>query len=130
MLRPALLTGDQPVLPKQEEMLPEPLSPYAVAKLVGEYYCQVLHEGFMASRPSRYVISMSLGQRQDPGSQYSGVISRFISALISGRANRQYLEMANSRGDFTYVDNVVEANLRGGGKPGLGVGRVINIGKW
>jgi UDP-glucose 4-epimerase len=117
--------GDQPVLPKQEEMLPEPLSPYAVAKLVGEYYCQVFTRVYGLETVALRYFNV-FGPRQDPGSQYSGVISRFISALISGDRPTIFGDGEQSR-DFTYVDNVVEANLRAA-ETRTGVGRVINIG--
>ena len=117
--------GDQPVLPKHEEMLPEPLSPYAVAKLVGEYYCQVFTRVYGLETVALRYFNV-FGPRQDPGSQYSGVISRFISALLSGERPVIFGDGEQSR-DFTYVDNVVEANLRAA-ETKTGIGRVINIG--
>src|SRR5205807_9547549 len=69
--------GDQPELPKHENMRPDPLSPYAVAKLVGEYYCQVFSRVYGLETVSLRYFNV-FGPRQDPGSQYSGVISRFI----------------------------------------------------
>jgi UDP-glucose 4-epimerase len=75
--------GDQPTLPKVEQMLPDPLSPYAVAKLVGEYYCQVFTRVYGLETVSLRYFNV-FGPRQDPGSQYSGVVSRFISSLLSG----------------------------------------------
>ena len=77
--------GDQPTLPKVENMLPEPLSPYAVAKLVGEQYCQVFTRVYGLETLSLRYFNV-FGPRQDPSSQYSGVISRFISALLEWRA--------------------------------------------
>ncbi|MFL6333390.1 MAG: SDR family oxidoreductase [Pyrinomonadaceae bacterium] len=115
--------GDQETLPKTEEMRPEPLSPYAAAKLVGEYYCQVWSRvyGFETACLRYFNV---FGPRQDPSSQYSGVISRFISALASGGRPVIYGDGEQSR-DFTYVSNVVDGNLRAAESP-LAVGRVIN----
>ncbi|HEX5888502.1 MAG TPA: NAD-dependent epimerase/dehydratase family protein, partial [Pyrinomonadaceae bacterium] len=73
--------GDQPTLPKSEQMAPDPLSPYAVAKLVGEYYCQVFTRVYGLETVSLRYFNV-FGPRQDPGSQYSGVVSRFISCLL------------------------------------------------
>jgi UDP-glucose 4-epimerase len=116
--------GDQPTLPKKEDMLPEPLSPYAAAKLFGEYYCQVFTRVYGLETVSLRYFNV-FGPRQDPSSQYSGVISRFISALLSGERPVIYGDGEQSR-DFTYIDNVVEANLRAA-ETTRGIGRVINI---
>jgi nucleoside-diphosphate-sugar epimerase len=116
--------GDQPTLPKAEEMRPEPLSPYAAAKLVGEYYCQVWSRVYNFETACLRYFNV-FGPRQDPSSQYSGVISRFISALASGGRPVIYGDGEQSR-DFTYVSNVVDGNLRAAESP-LAVGRVINV---
>jgi nucleoside-diphosphate-sugar epimerase len=116
--------GDQPTLPKVESMLPEPLSPYAVAKLVGEHYCQVFTRVYGLETVSLRYFNV-FGPRQDPSSQYSGVISRFISALLSGERPIIYGDGEQSR-DFTYIDNVVDANLKASESTGA-VGQVINI---
>jgi len=116
--------GDQPTLPKVESMLPEPLSPYAVAKLVGEHYCQVFTRVYGLETVSLRYFNV-FGPRQDPSSQYSGVISRFISALLSGERPVIYGDGEQSR-DFTYIDNVVDANLKASESTGA-VGQVINI---
>jgi nucleoside-diphosphate-sugar epimerase len=116
--------GDQPTLPKQEEMSPDPLSPYAVAKLVGEYYAQVFTRVYGLETVSLRYFNV-FGPRQDPSSQYSGVVSRFISALLSDERPVIYGEGEHSR-DFTYIDNVVEANLLAA-ETAKGVGKVINI---
>jgi nucleoside-diphosphate-sugar epimerase len=116
--------GDQPTLPKSENMSPEPLSPYAVAKLVGEYYSQVFTRVYgLETLTLRYF--NVFGPRQDPSSQYSGVISRFISALLSDEQPVIYGDGEQSR-DFTYIDNVVAANLKAA-ETTKGIGRVINI---
>lgn len=116
--------GDQPTLPKVETMLPEPLSPYAVAKLVGEHYCQVFTRVYGLETVSLRYFNV-FGPRQDPSSQYSGVISRFISVLLSGERPVIYGDGEQSR-DFTYIDNVVDANLKAA-ESVKGVGQVINV---
>ena len=116
--------GDQPTLPKVEDMLPDPLSPYAVAKLVGEYYCQVFTRVYGLETVSLRYFNV-FGPRQDPSSQYSGVISRFIAALLSGEQPVIYGDGEQSR-DFTYIANVVEANLRAA-ETTKGIGAVINV---
>ncbi|HEY8411910.1 MAG TPA: SDR family oxidoreductase [Pyrinomonadaceae bacterium] len=116
--------GDQPTLPKSEQMLPDPLSPYAVAKLVGEYYCSVFTRVYGLETVSLRYFNV-FGPRQDPTSQYSGVVSRFISALFGNGRPVIYGDGEQSR-DFTYIDNIVAANLsaaNAGGAPG----KVINV---
>jgi nucleoside-diphosphate-sugar epimerase len=116
--------GDQPTLPKEEKMLPEPLSPYAVAKLVGEYYCQVFTRVYSLETLSLRYFNV-FGPRQDPSSQYSGVISRFISALLKDEQPVIYGDGEQSR-DFTYIDNVVDANLKAA-ETTRGLGSIINV---
>lgn len=116
--------GDQPTLPKDEEMRPDPLSPYAVAKLVGEYYCQVFTRAYNLETVCLRYFNV-FGPRQDPSSEYSGVISRFISALLSNEQPIIYGDGEQSR-DFTYIADVVAANMRAA-ETSLGVGRVINF---
>src|SRR6185436_17648532 len=116
--------GDQPTLPKVETMLPDPLSPYAVAKLVGEYYCQVFTRVYGLETVSLRYFNV-FGPRQDPGSQYSGVVSRFISALLSGEQPVIYGDGEQSR-DFTYIENVVAANLSAAEAKDA-AGKVINV---
>jgi nucleoside-diphosphate-sugar epimerase len=116
--------GDQPTLPKVEDMTPQPLSPYAAAKLVGEYYCQVWSRTYGFETVSLRYFNV-FGPRQDPGSQYSGVISRFIAALMSGERPVIFGDGEQSR-DFTYISNVVEANLRAA-ETTRGIGEVINV---
>src|SRR6185503_2706580 len=101
--------GDQPTLPKSEQMSPDPLSPYAVAKLVGEYDCRVFTRVYGLETVSLRYFNV-FGPRQDPGSQYSGVVSRFISSLLGNGTPMIYGDGEQSR-DFTYIDNVVAANL-------------------
>jgi nucleoside-diphosphate-sugar epimerase len=116
--------GDQPTLPKSEGMAPDPLSPYAVAKLVGEYYCQVFTRVYGLETVSLRYFNV-FGPRQDPGSQYSGVVSRFISALFADERPVIYGDGEQSR-DFTYIENVVGANLSAASAAGA-VGKVINV---
>jgi nucleoside-diphosphate-sugar epimerase len=116
--------GDQPTLPKAEQMLPDPLSPYAVAKLVGEYYCQVFTRVYGLETVSLRYFNV-FGPRQDPASQYSGVVSRFISALLSGERPVIFGDGEQSR-DFTYIDNVVAANLSAASAKDA-AGKVINV---
>jgi nucleoside-diphosphate-sugar epimerase len=116
--------GDQPTLPKSEQMSPDPLSPYAVAKLVGEYYCRVFTRVYGLETVSLRYFNV-FGPRQDPGSQYSGVVSRFISSLLSGERPVIYGNGEQSR-DFTYIDNVVGANLKAAEASGAS-GKVINV---
>jgi nucleoside-diphosphate-sugar epimerase len=116
--------GDQPTLPKVETMQPDPLSPYAVAKLVGEYYCQVFTRVYGLETVSLRYFNV-FGPRQDPGSQYSGVVSRFISSLCSGERPVIYGDGEQSR-DFTYIDNVVAANLSAASAKDA-AGKVINV---
>ena len=102
--------GDTPTLPKVETIRPEPLSPYAVAKLVGEYYCSVFYKVFGLETISLRYFNV-FGPNQDPTSQYAAAIPAFVTA-ISERSKPPtiYGDGEQSR-DFTYVDNVVDANL-------------------
>ena len=116
--------GDQPTLPKEERMLPEPLSPYAVAKLVGEYYCEVFTRVYGLETLSLRYFNV-FGPRQDPSSPYSGVVSRFISALLGNERPVIFGDGEQSR-DFTFIDNVVQANLSAATTT-KGIGQVMNI---
>jgi nucleoside-diphosphate-sugar epimerase len=101
--------GDTKVLPKVETMTPRPRSPYALEKLTGELYVRIFAELFgMETLTLRYF--NVFGPRQDPGSPYSGVISLFCTALQAGKTPVIYGDGKQSR-DFTFVDNVVSANL-------------------
>ncbi len=116
--------GDQPVLPKVETMQPDPLSPYAAAKLTGEYYCRAFSNVYGLETMSLRYFNV-FGPRQNPSSAYSGVISRFIDALLSGTTPVIYGDGEQTR-DFTYVANVVDANIRAA-LASDGVGRTLNI---
>jgi len=116
--------GNQEVLPKEETMLPEPLSPYAAAKLMGEYYCQVFNNVYQLETLCLRYFNV-FGPRQNPSSQYSGVISRFVDALMSNKTPVIYGDGETSR-DFTYIDNVVDANLKAA-QTTKGIGQVMNV---
>jgi nucleoside-diphosphate-sugar epimerase len=115
--------GDQEILPKVETMRPEPLSPYAAAKLMGEYYCQVFSNVYNLETICLRYFNV-FGPRQNPSSQYSGVISRFIDALMSGKTPVIFGDGEQSR-DFTYIANVVNANVKAA-QTDKGIGKVIN----
>jgi len=102
--------GDTPTLPKRETMTPNPLSPYAAEKLSGEHYLRIFHRLFGLETLSLRYFNI-FGPRQDPSSPYSGVISRFATALIAGQTPVIFGDGLQSR-DFTYVGNVIDANLR------------------
>ncbi len=102
--------GGNPKLPKREDMLPAPLSPYAVQKLTSEHYCRVFHSLYGLNTFCLRYFNV-YGPRQDPTSQYAAVIPRFISALRAGRRPLIYGDGLQTR-DFTFVDDVVAANLR------------------
>ncbi|MBK7705163.1 MAG: SDR family oxidoreductase [Acidobacteria bacterium] len=115
--------GNQPTLPKVETMRPEPLSPYAGAKLMGEYYCQIFNRVYGLETISLRYFNV-FGPRQNPSSMYSGVISRFVDALMGGKTPVIYGDGETSR-DFTYVANVVDANIRAA-QTANGLGEVMN----
>jgi nucleoside-diphosphate-sugar epimerase len=116
--------GQNPVLPKSEDLAPLPISPYAVAKLAGEGYCRSFWRVYGLETVCLRYFNI-FGPRQDPLSQYSAVIPSFISALLERRAPTIYGDGEQSR-DFTYVDNVVEANLLAASSAD-GIGEVFNI---
>lgn len=101
--------GSNPTLPKHEELAPAPFSPYAVAKLAGEGYCRSFHEVYGLPTVALRYFNV-FGPRQDPLSQYSAVVPKFIAALLNDESPYVHGDGEQSR-DFTYVDNVVRANL-------------------
>jgi nucleoside-diphosphate-sugar epimerase len=117
--------GDTELLPKVEEMPPDPLSPYALQKLVGERYCQLYYRLYGLETVSLRYFNV-FGPSQDPHSEYSAVIPKFIAAMQAKKAVTVYGDGEQSR-DFTYVDNVVDANLKALRAP-QAAGRVCNIG--
>ena len=101
--------GDTPTLPKHEEMPPNPLSPYALQKHVGEHYCRLFYQLYGLETISLRYFNI-FGPKQDPNSLYSAVIPKFIDALLEGRSPVIFGDGEQSR-DFTYIENVVQANL-------------------
>jgi nucleoside-diphosphate-sugar epimerase len=116
--------GETPELPKREGMTPQPLSPYALSKLAGEQYCVVFHRIYGLEAAALRYFNV-FGPRQDPESQYAAVVPRFITSLLSGRRPVVFGDGLQSR-DFTFVENVVEANLLASRAPGA-AGQVFNI---
>lgn len=116
--------GDQPTSSKRETDLPMPLSPYAVAKLAGEFYCQAYYHSFGLETVGIRYFNV-FGPRQDPDSPYSAVIPLFVSRILSGQRPIVFGDGLQSR-DFSYVSNVVHGNLLAAERPNIG-GRIINV---
>jgi nucleoside-diphosphate-sugar epimerase len=116
--------GDTPTLPKHEEMAPNPLSPYALQKLVGEQYMTMFTRLYGLETVTIRYFNV-FGPRQDPGSAYSGVISRFLLALTEGEPPVIFGDGEQTR-DFTYVANVVDGVLRAA-ESSNAAGEVINV---
>jgi UDP-N-acetylglucosamine/UDP-N-acetyl-alpha-D-glucosaminouronate 4-epimerase len=117
--------GESPILPKSEDMPAEPISPYGVTKYVGELYAQVFGRVYGLENACVRYFNV-FGPRQDPSSQYSGVLSRFMYAVIHNRQPVVFGDGEQSR-DFTYVANVVDETLRACEAPGAS-GQVFNGG--
>lgn len=117
--------GNAPELPKRESMLPEPVSPYAVQKVAGEHYLASYTRTFGLETISLRYFNI-FGPRQDPSSQYSGVLARFIAMMIAGETPTIFGDGQTSR-DFTYIDNVVSANLLAAKAPSSVAGGVFNV---
>ncbi|MHC4876223.1 MAG: SDR family oxidoreductase [Planctomycetota bacterium] len=117
--------GNDPEMPKRESQLPQVLSPYAAAKLAGELYCEAFASSFDIETVRLRYFNI-FGPRQDPDSPYSAVIPLFVSALVEGRQPTIFGDGEQSR-DFTYVGNVVEANLKAAHTAGVS-GNVYNVG--
>jgi UDP-N-acetylglucosamine/UDP-N-acetyl-alpha-D-glucosaminouronate 4-epimerase len=118
--------GDTPTLPKREDMPPNPISPYAVAKLAGEYYMTSFWRCYGLETVSLRYFNI-FGPRQDPNSPYSGVLAKFITQMLRGEQPTIFGDGQQSR-DFTYVENVVNANLLACKAPAEKVaGKVFNI---
>ncbi len=116
--------GDTPTLPKVETMSPSPLSPYAAAKLVGEYYCSVFSKCFGLETISLRYFNV-FGPYQDPTSQYAAAIPAFVTAILKDKPPTVFGDGRQSR-DFTYVENVVDANLLAA-RTRRTAGEVVNI---
>ncbi len=118
--------GDTPTLPKHEDMKPDPISPYAVGKLASEHYLTSFYRCYQLETVSLRYFNV-FGPRQDPSSPYSGVLAKFITAMLRGEQPAIFGDGEQSR-DFTYIDNAVEANLLACKAPSAQVaGQVFNI---
>ena len=118
--------GDTPTLPKREDMLPSPISPYAVSKLAGEFYMQSFFRVYGLETVSLRYFNV-FGPYQDPSSQYSGVLAKFIPTMLRGEVPTMYGDGGQSR-DFTYIENVVNANLLAARAPADRVaGNIFNV---
>ena len=118
--------GDTPTLPKHEQMVPNPISPYAVAKLASEYYMVSFYRCYGLETVCLRYFNI-FGPRQDPTSPYSGVLAKFITQMLRGEQPTIFGDGEQSR-DFTYIDNTVEANLLAcKASREQAAGRVINV---
>src|SRR5215472_6178388 len=118
--------GDTPTLPKHEEMKPNPISPYAVAKLASEYYMVSFYRCYGLETVCLRYFNI-FGPRQDPTSPYSGVLAKFITQMLAGEQPTIFGDGKQSR-DFTYIDNAVHANLLAAKAPADQVaGQVFNV---
>jgi UDP-glucose 4-epimerase len=116
--------GENPILPKSEDLVPLPIAPYAVAKLAAEGYCRSFWNTYGLETVCLRYFNV-FGPRQDPLSQYSAVIPSFIAALLDRRRPTIYGDGEQSR-DFTYVENIVEANMLAAASTD-GIGQTFNI---
>jgi len=118
--------GDTPTLPKREDMVPNPISPYAVAKLASEYYMTSFYRCYGLETVSLRYFNI-FGPRQDPSSPYSGVLAKFITSMLRNEEITIFGDGKQSR-DFTYIDNAVSANLLACKAPAMEVaGKVFNV---
>ncbi len=118
--------GDTPTLPKHEAMKPDPISPYAVAKLAGEHYMVSFYRCYGLETVCLRYFNV-FGPRQDPSSPYSGVLAKFITLMLRGEQPTIFGDGEQSR-DFTYIDNVVKGNLLACQAPASQVaGQVFNL---
>ncbi len=118
--------GDTPTLPKHEGMTPNPISPYAVAKLASEHYMISFYRCYGLETVALRYFNI-FGPRQDPSSPYSGVLAKFITLMLRGEQPTIFGDGEQSR-DFTYIDNAVEANLLACEAPASeAAGKVFNV---
>jgi UDP-glucose 4-epimerase len=118
--------GDTPNLPKDEQMLPSPISPYAVQKLASELYMTSFHRVYELETVSLRYFNI-FGPKQDAASPYSGVLAKFITALLQDQTPTIYGDGKQSR-DFTYIDNAVQANIKAAAAPAEKVaGQIFNV---
>ncbi len=118
--------GDTPQLPKQESMPPRPRSPYAAAKLTGEFYARAFHSSYGLETVALRYFNV-FGPRQDPESQYAAVVPNFVTAALANKPPTIYGDGEQTR-DFTFVANVVRANLLACEAPEEASGKVFNVG--
>ncbi|MFZ2640865.1 MAG: SDR family oxidoreductase [Verrucomicrobiia bacterium] len=117
--------GDSPTLPKREDMTPTPISPYGLHKLIGEQYCALFTRTYgLQTLCLRYF--NVYGPRQDPQSEYAAAIPKFITTLLAGRPPTVFGDGLQTR-DFTYVANIVDANLAAASAASEAVGQTFNI---
>jgi len=117
--------GDTPELPKRETMTPNPKSPYAAQKLAGEHFMRIFFEVYGLETVCLRYFNV-FGPKQDPKSMYAAVIPRFITSVVTGKPPTVYGDGLQTR-DFTYIDNVIEANIRACNAPRAACGKVVNI---
>jgi UDP-glucose 4-epimerase len=118
--------GESETLPKREDMVPHPISPYATQKLAGEHYMHVFSKVYGLETVSLRYFNV-FGPRQDANSQYSGVLAKFITQMLQGRCPTIFGDGEQSR-DFTYIDNTVRANLLASEAPAEEVsGKMFNV---
>jgi len=118
--------GDTPTLPKREDMCPDPISPYAVAKLASEQYMISFYRCYGLETVCLRYFNI-FGPRQDPSSPYSGVLAKFTTQMLSGEQPTIFGDGETSR-DFTYIDNAVDANLLASKAPaGRAAGQMFNV---
>jgi UDP-glucose 4-epimerase len=118
--------GDTPTLPKREAMIPDPISPYAVAKLAGEHYMTSFYRCYGLETVALRYFNV-FGPRQDPSSPYSGVLAKFITLMLNHQQPTIFGDGEQSR-DFTFIDNVVQANLLACSAPsGQAAGKMFNV---
>jgi len=117
--------GDTAELPKRESMAPNPKSPYAAQKLAGEHYMRIFFEVYGLETVALRYFNV-FGPRQDPKSMYAAVIPRFITSVLAGESPTVYGDGGQTR-DFTFIDNVIQANLAACSAPATACGKVFNI---
>jgi len=117
--------GDNPVSPKHEDLPAQPISPYAASKLAGEHYCRAFSAAYGLSTVCLRYFNV-FGPRQDPKSQYAAAIPLFVTSVLAGKPPTVYGDGEQSR-DFTYIENVVSANLLAAAAPANLMGESINV---
>lgn len=122
----AAVYGEDPTLPKKEDMRPQPESPYGLAKITGEYYLSVFAKLFSVETTALRYFNV-FGPRQDPSSMYSGVISKFNSQIKAGKGITVFGDGGQTR-DFVYVKDIVQANMLAMHSTSAGKGDVFNVG--